>query len=213
MNKPEEDLEMAEGYDEAAGASGWQGPSLIFSLLSKDIRPGQALLDIGIGTGLGSGPFFEAGLHITGMDLSAKMLNACQKKGITNRLIRHDLTEFPYPFGDRSFDHVISTGVFQFFPDLDPVFCEVARILQEGGRFAFVTGDRSAEEPFEIVAGPEQTGTGTSVTMYRHTREQVTHWLEKSGFVPENTVQFTVWMDEAQSKHFPARAFVARKRG
>jgi len=213
MNKPEEDLEMAEGYDEAAGASGWQGPSLIFSLLSKDIRPGQALLDIGIGTGLGSGPFFEAGLHITGMDLSAKMLDACRKKGITTSLIRHDLTEFPYPFGNGSFDQVISTGVFQFFPDLGSVFFEVGRVLHGGGRFAFVTSDRSPDEPAEIVAGPEQTGTGASVTMYRHTPGQVSGWLLKNGLILENTVQFTIWMDEAQSKKFPARAYVARKPG
>ena len=209
----EEDHEQAEGYDEAARATGWQGPSLVFSLMHKAVRPDQTLLDIGIGTGLGSDPFSAAGLRITGMDRSATMLNACQRKGITTRLVRHDLTEFPYPFGDMSFDHVISTGVFQFFQDLDPVFREVARILHEGGRFAFVTGDRRGDEPFAIVSGPEQTGTGASVTIYSHSPDQVTGWLEKNGFIPENTVQFTIWMDEEQSRQFPARAYVARKRG
>jgi predicted TPR repeat methyltransferase len=206
-----EDREQAEGYDDAARATGWQGPSMVFNLLSRHIRPGQTVLDIGVGTGLGSEPFYKAGLRIIGMDLSDTMLDACRKKEFTERLVRHDLTEFPYPFDDGSIDHAISTGVFQFFSDLNGVFREVSRILPEGGRFAFVTGDRNTEEPAEIIAGPEQTGTDESVTMYCHTQEQVKRWLMKNGFRPEGSVEFTVWMDEHRTKKFPARSYLARK--
>jgi predicted TPR repeat methyltransferase len=204
--------QMAETYDKAALAIGWKGPSLIFGLMSKCIRPGQTILDIGIGTGLASEPFFRAGLRIYGMDISSSMLGVCQKKEIAARLIRHDLTKFPFPFGDSSVDHVISTGVFHFFPDLDGVFCEVARILPEGGRFAFVTGDRTPEEPAEIVAGPEQTGKNESVTMYCHTQAQVTGWLEKNGFRLEDSVPFAVWMDEGHTREMPLRAYLGEKR-
>jgi predicted TPR repeat methyltransferase len=213
MKKSEDDREQAEGYDEAARAIGWHGPSLVFGLMSKDIRRGQTLLDIGIGTGLGSEPFIKAGLRITGMDLSEMMLDACRTKGFATHLVRHDMTVVPYPLGNGSFDHAISTGVFQFFPDLDLIFHEVARILQDDGRFAFVTGDRSPEEPAEIIAGPEQTGTEESVIMYRHTPEQVAHWLERGGFQFVDSVEFTVWMDEKRSKQFRARAYLAQKRG
>ena len=204
--------EMAATYDEAAAATEWKGPSLVFGFMADLIRPGQTILDIGIGTGLGSEPFFRAGLRISGMDISSSMIEVCRKKEIAARLVCHDLTQFPYPFADGSFDHVISTGVFHFFPDLDLIFHEVARILPDGGRFAFVTGDRSLEEPAEIIAGPEQTGTDDSVTMYLHTPGQVTRWLEKNGFLLADSVQFAVWMDEQHTKKFPARAHLARKR-
>jgi len=204
--------ELAETYDEAAVAIGWKGPLLVFGLMSGCIRPGQTVLDIGIGTGLGSEPFFRAGLRITGMDVSDTMLAVCRKKGIAEHLVCHDLTHFPYPFADGSFDHVISTGVFHFFPDLDLIFHEVARILPDGGGFAFVTGNRSPEEPAEIIAGPEQTGTDDSVTMYLHTPGQITRWLERNGFLPADSVQFTVWMDAWHTKKFPALAYLARKR-
>jgi hypothetical protein len=91
------------------------------------------------------------------------------------------------------------------------VFNDVARILAESGRSAFVTGDRSPEEPTEVVACPEQTGTGMSVTMYLHTPGQIAGWLEKNRFMQTDSVEFTVWMDEKGSKEFPVRAYIARK--
>lgn len=204
---------MAETYDKAAIAIEWKGPSLVFGLMSGFIRPDQTVLDIGIGTGLGSEPFFRAGLCIYGMDISSSMLEVCQEKEIDARLVLHDLIQFPYPFGDGSIDHAISTGVFHFFPDLDMIFHEVARILPEGGMFAFVTGDRNSEEQAEIIAGPEQTGTDVSITMYCHTQGQVNGWLVKNGFRLDGSVEFTVWMDEQRTKKFPARAYLGQKRG
>jgi len=203
--------EIAETYDKAAIAVEWKGPLLVFGLMSDCIRPDQTILDIGIGTGLGSEPFFREGLRIYGMDISSSMLEVCQKKEISACLVLHDLTQFPYPFGDGSIDHAISTGVFHFFPDLDMIFHEVARILPDGGRFAFITGDRRPEEPAGIIAGPEQTGTGGSVTMYCHTLGQVTCWLVKNGFRVAGSVEFTIWMDEQHTKEFPARAYLAEK--
>jgi len=209
--KDQGDREHAGTYDDAAKKIDWQGPSRVFDLLSPNTRSGQTVLDIGIGTGLGSEPLFHAGLRINGMDISESMLAACRSKGIAERLVLHDLTIFPYPFGDESIDHAISTGVFQFFSDLDGVFREVARILPEGGMFSFIVGDRSSEQPSEIIAGPEQTGTGTSVTMYCHTQGQVTGWLEKNGFRLKHSAPFRVWMDERHTKEFPARAYLAWK--
>jgi len=180
--------------------------------MSGFIRPGQTILDLGIGTGLGSQPLFQAGLRVIGMDVNEKMLDACREKGFATRLVRHDLIVVPYPFSEGSFDHVISTGVFRFSPDLDSVFREVARILPEGGMFAFVCGDRSPEEPAGIIACPEQTGTGGSITIYCHIPGQVSGWLEKNAFLLADSEQFAVWMDDQRSKEFPARAYLAHKK-
>ena len=198
-------------YDEVALATGWQGPALVFRLASQSIEPGQTILDIGIGTGLGSERFAQAGLHVYGMDISDDMLEICRKKYFTAGLVCHDLTTFPYPFDDASFNHVVSTGVFQFFSDLDRVFLEVHRILSGGGMFIFITGDRRSCEPYEVVVDPEQTGIGVPVTMFRHTREQIEEWLVKTGFLLEDSAGFMVYMDREQSETFPVRAYLARK--
>lgn len=203
--------ETPEHYDKQAMATGWHGPAVVFGLAFPYIRPGQTLLDIGIGTGLGSLSFHKAGMHVTGMDRAEDMLDACRKKGFADRLVRHDLTIIPYPFGVASFDHAVSTGVFQFFEDLAPVFKEAGRILRKGGIFTFITGDRREDEDATVVAGPEQTGTGSPVTMYRHTVIEVNGWLEQGGLRLLDTHELPVWMDAGRVKRFPARVYLAQK--
>ena len=87
----------AEAYDEEAEATGWYGPEAAFGLAYKFLRPGQSILDLGIGTGLAAVLFRKAGLRLYGMDVAPEMLEACRGKGFTD-LVRHDLTERPYPF-------------------------------------------------------------------------------------------------------------------
>jgi predicted TPR repeat methyltransferase len=205
--------ESADQYDRDAAAIGWHGPEVVFGLAFRFTNSGEDILDIGIGTGLGSELFYKAGLRVFGMDTSPAMLGICRKKGLTTRLVRHDLTSVPYPFSDESYHHAVSTGVFQFFENLNPVFGEVRRILKEGGTFVFITGDRNPDEPTEIIVGPEQTGISESVTMYRHTPDQIAGWLEERGFLLLDTLEFAVWMDREQSKRFPARAYLAQKSG
>jgi hypothetical protein len=47
-------MEKTEAYDDEAEATGWFGPEVAFGLMYKYIQPGQPVLDIGIGTDLGS---------------------------------------------------------------------------------------------------------------------------------------------------------------
>lgn len=209
---PDKWQEKAGIYDREAQATGWHGPAVVFGLAFKYTKPCQTLLDIGIGTGLGSELFHKAGLNVIGMDISEEMLEVCRKKGFAVRLVCQDLTVSPYPFGDASFDHAVSTGVFQFFENLDLVFGEVGRILRAGGVFVFVTGDRRPEENTRVIVGAEQTTTGVPVTIYRHTVNEVTCWLEKYDFQLVDTLEFTVWMNAERSKRFPSRAYITQKK-
>ncbi len=203
---------MVAAYDEEAKATGWLGPKLAFSLAAEYIQPGQSILDIGIGTGLGSIPFREAGLTVHGMDVSEEMLDGCRSKGFTN-LTCHDLTRRPYPYASESLDHAICLGVLQFFVDLSPVFGETARILRHGGVFIFVVLDRTEGEALEVVVPAEPAKPGVLVTMYRHGARQLAPWIVGNGFVMWRSLAFPVFMDREKTQCLQARAYLVRRKG
>ena len=86
--------EMIRAYDKEAEATGWYGPEVVFGLTYAHIESGQSMLDIGIGTGLGSILFLKAGLEIHGMDISPQMLDVCCSKGFSS-LHLHNLIKTP----------------------------------------------------------------------------------------------------------------------
>jgi predicted TPR repeat methyltransferase len=202
---------MITAYDEEAEATGWYGPQVVFGLTYAYVQPGQSMLDIGIGTGLGSILFLKGGLEIHGMDISPQMLDACRGKGFSS-LRLHDLSKIPYPFDSESIDHAVCTGVFNFFSDLSPVFQESHRILRKGGLFAFVVGDRTGNEAHAIEVGAEHTKSEKTVTMYLHSAKQIAELMARYGFEPMRDLSFTVFMDRERTKSMPARSYLSRKR-
>lgn len=202
---------MMEKYDQEASATGWLGPEIAFGLACKYIKPGQTILDIGIGTGLGAILFHKAGLNVFGMDISDEMLAACRSKGFATDLRKHDLRTTPYPYEEASIDHVVCVGVFNFFDNLNQIFNEVGRILRNNGVFVFVVGSRNSNEKPEVIVGPEHTGSDTTVIMYRHSTEQINRWLADHAFQFIQSLEFSVYMDRERKVVLPAKAYLARK--
>lgn len=203
---------MVEAYDGEAEATGWLGPEVAFGLAYQHIQPGQSVLDIGIGTGLGSVLFRKAGLKVFGMDVSQEMLDACRSKGFDD-LTQHDLTLRPYPYGSNSLDLAVCVGVLNFFSDLSAVFGETARLLRKGGLFVFVVGDRTENEAPEILVGTEHTQSGAPVTMYRHSARQIKGWLDENGFAPLRSLAFSVPVDREMTQSLRASAYLVRRSG
>jgi len=215
LRKGNEKMDQIDGmitvYDEEAEATGWYGPEVAFGLTYAHLQPGQSMLDIGIGTGLGSNLFLKAGLKIHGMDISPQMLDACRKKGFSS-LHQHDLSKIPYPFDSESIDHAVCTGVFNFFSDLSPVFQEANRILRKGGLFVFVVGDRSENDVHSIEVGVEHTKSEKTVTMYLHSAKQIVELMMRNGFESMRDLSFMVFMDRERTKNMLARSYLCRKR-
>jgi len=203
---------MVPEYDDKADEKNWRGPEVVFGLSYDFVNPGQTVLDIGIGTGLASILFHKAGLRVYGMDLSTGMLEACRQKGFATELKEHDLTIAPYPFDDASVDHAISVGVLNHFGDLRTVFSEVARVVRDGGIFAFMVGDRAEDEEAEVVAGCGHGQSHSGVKLYRHSTEEVNRLLENNEFSFLRSVAFAASVNPDGTEAVRGKAYVAMRK-
>lgn len=110
--------------------------------IASSINEGDRVLDIGCGTGTLALRCLEKGAQVTGLDVSAYMLeqfrNAAAARQFTSRttLIQSSVTQLHRHFVPDSFDAITSTMVLGEFPQdyLDYVFRHCYRILRPGGR-------------------------------------------------------------------------------
>lgn len=126
-------------YDRQMQAYHCYLPEILFGLCYEFTRPGQVLLDVGIGSGLAAQLFAKAGLAVYGMDFAATMLAICRDKGFAHDLRQHDLQQIPWPYLSNQFDQLVCCGVLHFIADLAGMFGEAGRVLRAGGLLAFTT--------------------------------------------------------------------------
>ena len=98
-----------------------------------------AVLEIGVGTGL-TLPFYRQDHDITGIDVSAEMLDKAGKRASNMPHVR-DLQVMDaeaLEFGDNSFDCVVAAYVMSVVPDIDKALREVERVVKPGGEVIFI---------------------------------------------------------------------------
>jgi ubiquinone/menaquinone biosynthesis C-methylase UbiE len=74
-------------------------------------------------------------VHVTGVDISPKMLDVAQCAGRVDRVIVGDVTDLP-ECPSEHYDVVTSSGVLDFIPDTENFTAEVVRVLKADGVFA-----------------------------------------------------------------------------
>lgn len=104
-----------------------------------------AVLDVGCGTGLLTGRIRrELGRARTvGCDFSAGMLRRAARSHPALSLVRGDALRLP--FADGSFDAVVSTEAFHWFPDQEASLREFFRVLTPKGRMLVALVNPPAE--------------------------------------------------------------------
>jgi predicted TPR repeat methyltransferase len=116
---------------------GYRTPALLDALLRPHLAtsPVEAALDLGCGTGL-CAPFLRPlARHVTGVDLSQKMLDKAAELGLYDDLVCADIVAW---LAERpaSCDLAVAADVLVYLGDLAPLFARVRRALHAGGLFA-----------------------------------------------------------------------------
>jgi len=152
----------------------YQTPGLLVDAIKRHVSStALAILDMGCGTGLMGELVRPIGRTLTGVDLSANMLEKARQRQIYDHLFCCDLTQF-LQTQDKIFDLAIAADVFVYLGDLSQVFPAVRRSLRTGGLFCF-----------SVEATDEGDFTLRSTLRYAHSIGYLRKLAEQHRFIVE----------------------------
>ncbi|RJP80710.1 MAG: 3-demethylubiquinone-9 3-O-methyltransferase [Candidatus Zixiibacteriota bacterium] len=106
---------------------------------------GRSVLEAGCGWGFLARNFADDGARVTALDPSPVTLDLARRHHRTAtvpiRFVQGVAEHLPFP--EASFDLVTATDMLEHVADLDACLAEFARVLKPGGRFGFVTVNRT----------------------------------------------------------------------
>lgn len=126
----------APAFDAHLGRLGYRVPELLDGLLPMGARYGHAV-DAGCGTGLVGAQLRPRCERLTGIDLSAAMLDEARRRGVYDRLQQADAAAWLRAQPAGSCGLVASADVFIYVGDLAATFAATRHALAAGGLFAF----------------------------------------------------------------------------
>jgi ubiquinone/menaquinone biosynthesis C-methylase UbiE len=134
---------LGAGYDRLSGVLSSIGVNRLRTELLD--RAGGEILEIAVGSGVNLSRY-PSGVHVTGLDLSGKSLQAAQLRageaGVDFAGVRGDAAALP--LAAASLDTVVCTMAACVFGDPAAVFGEVRRVLRPDGRVLLLEHVRPA---------------------------------------------------------------------
>lgn len=129
----------ASVYDGAFGAISASARRLTVNRINA--LPGQDVLEVGVGTGLAL-PIYEPSKRVTGIDLSAEMLERARirtrKLGLQHVAGLHEMDAEATGFPDQSFDIAVAMFVASVVPHPKRLIAEMRRLVRPSGHLLFV---------------------------------------------------------------------------
>lgn len=151
-------------YDFVFG--GVSGPGRRRAVAAVNALPGRRVLEVGVGTGLAL-PHYDPGKRITGIDLSAEMLEHARKRVREERLAHVEaLLEVDAEqtgFADGAFDIAVAMFVASVVPNPRALLGEMRRVVRPGGHLLFVNHFATERGPrwwIERALGPASRKLG-----------------------------------------------------
>ena len=167
---------FASSFDAKLAGLDYRAPALCGQVLRRRLGApaGQrAVLDAGCGTGL-CGPLLRPYARaLTGIDLSAAMLERARERGVYDHLERCELVAWLTCCAAR-FDLVVSADTFCYFGELGPVLTAVRRAVLPRGVVVFTVEalDEPAPEGYRLLHHGR----------YAHHRDAIERWLRETGW-------------------------------
>ncbi|MCC2673258.1 MAG: hypothetical protein K0R58_205 [Ramlibacter sp.] len=123
----------------------YDAPPVLVDRLAATGRRFANALDLGCGTGLCGRSLRPIADRLTGVDLSANMLDKAQELGVYDDLQHGDIVEF-MGRATETYDLVVAADVFVYVGALDDVFAQAAKCMGPGGRLAFTVEEALGDE-------------------------------------------------------------------
>jgi predicted TPR repeat methyltransferase len=181
--------QYAGRFDHSLASLKYAVPEQLFNMVVEITNPVQRSLDIvdlGCGTGL-CGPLFRPiARSLTGVDLSAGMLEKASERGLYDSLAKADMIDF-LDACPASFDLAIATDVFIYVGALEKSFAAVATALRPGAHFAFSV---EAYDGDGFVIRPSRR--------FAHSVPYLERLAEKNGFRIDGIIPVAVRLEEGQ---------------
>ncbi len=171
---------------------------------ASSIGEGDEVLDVACGTGNATVPAAERGAKVTGLDITPELLEDAKRNadaaGVELTLLEGDAEDLP--FGDASFDVVVSTFGCMFAPRHEVAAAEIARVLRPGGRIGIAawTPDGGIGQFFRMTAShmpPPPPGVATGPPVMWGDPDHVRGLFADSGIELEFSKEFAEFKYES----------------
>lgn len=185
------------------GGLAYRGPDLLVEALDALVGSGTPLgrvIDLGCGTGLVGAALGHRPTHLTGIDLSPRMLAEAARRGGYHRLVEGELVAALAAEAAGSADCVTAADVLIYVGDMVGMLAGAARVLRPGGHLAFTVQSHPGDG---WVLGPD--------ARYAHGDPLVRDTLTRSGFTPETLAPAVIRRENGAD--VAGRIVVARREG
>ena len=172
-----------------------------------DCRPGERILEVGVGTGL-SLSLYPKDVSVTGIDISHDMLIQAQARmeheSLTNIVQLSVMDAESMEFVDSSFDKVVAMYVASVVPDPERLVNEMRRVCKPNGLIIFVNHFRSRNP---VIRACESLLAPLSKQLGFRPDFSLDHFIDETGLNvldihPVNIFHFCTMVEARNNKQF-----------
>lgn len=159
--------EMADSFENHLGQLGYRAPTLLHDMVVKlagEQTMFEHAVDLGCGTGLSGQQFRPMIKHLSGMDLSRKMVERARDKEVYDELATGDVCQY-LESRQQKFNLIMATDVFPYIGDLAYIFKTISEHALNDCYFVF-----------SIEIAHEQDYVLRSTGRFAHSRHYI-EWL------------------------------------